>query len=139
MVKIDILYKDISSKFEPTRAYKIINKYYVDQKGNIYSKRNKSFKKLCLFQKKDGYLTIKLHCKNSKGKNLYKNFRINQIVAQIYKPNGMKKGLQVDHINGNRQDNSINNLKWVTCRYNNSIKDFRKQTKGMKQLFEVAL
>ena len=58
---------------------------------------------------KDGYLTITLR-KNDKPKT----FRIHRIVAQSFIPNYHNK-TQVNHIDGNKSNNNVNNLEWCTA------------------------
>jgi len=41
-------------------------------------------------------------------------FKIHQIVAQTFYPKGLKDGYSVDHINRDRLDNSLGNLRIVT-------------------------
>lgn len=59
-----------------------------------------------------GYLTVVL----SKDKK-EKRKRIHRLVAEEFIPNPKHKE-QVNHINGNKTDNRINNLEWVTCQEN---------------------
>jgi len=44
-------------------------------------------------------------------------FKVHRIVAEVYVP-GMKEGLQVNHIDGNKLNNNADNLEWVTNRQN---------------------
>lgn len=71
--------------------------------------------------------------KNDRGycqTNLYKNgvlktFRINRLVAQAFIPNPDNKPY-VDHINTIRDDNQVENLRWVTPEENN-LNDITRQ------------
>ncbi len=59
-----------------------------------------------------GYLRVKL-CKDGKGTNI----NIHRLIALHYIPNPDNKKC-VDHIDRNKQNNSIDNLRWVTCSEN---------------------
>ena len=61
---------------------------------------------------KQGYLYITLA-----NNGTYKNTRIHRIIAETFIPNN-DKDLQVNHINGNKKDNRVDNLEWVTCKEN---------------------
>lgn len=61
---------------------------------------------------KYGYLKITLR-KNNKSKY----FTVHRLVAITFIPNPENKP-QIDHINADKTNNSVNNLRWVTCKEN---------------------
>lgn len=61
----------------------------------------------------DGYLRTKLHNRNST-----KYIGIHKLVAQAFIPNPEGKP-HVNHINGDKTDNRVENLEWVTASENN--------------------
>jgi len=85
--------------------------YYVSNYGRVCNK-NKIIIKPSLTP--DGYYGIKMV--NDKGKRETK--RLNRIIALRLIPNPDNKN-EVNHINGNKLDNSVNNLEWVTTKENN--------------------
>ena len=111
MINIEI-WKDISS-FE--------GKYQISNKGNIKSLarineqgRQMPERILKPSKDKDGYLRIGL----SKGSRKdYAYFRINRLVAEHFIPNPLSLP-QVNHEDGNRNNNEVNNLKWCNNSYN---------------------
>lgn len=58
--------------------------------------------------KGSGYLSVCL-CKN----NEKRYFRVHRLVAQAFIPN-LERKPEVNHKNGNRSDNRVENLEWVT-------------------------
>lgn len=50
-------------------------------------------------------------------KHQMKSVFIHQVVAEYFLPKANKK-LQINHINGNKHDNSVENLEWVTASEN---------------------
>lgn len=75
--------------------------YYI-QKGKI----------LKLQDDKNGYKVINLY----KDKKV-KNFKVHRIVAQAFIPNPENKE-QINHIDGNKNNNQITNLEWCNCTEN---------------------
>lgn len=64
--------------------------------------------------KRNGYLSVDLY-KDNKSKKV----SIHRLVAEAFIPNIENKAT-VDHIDGNRKNNSVNNLRWATYSENNS-------------------
>jgi hypothetical protein len=84
--------------------------YTININGKIFSKRKKIFLKTHI--DKDGYRMVVL---SKKGKK--KNISIHRLLAISFIPNPQDKP-QVNHINGIKSDNRLDNLEWVTAREN---------------------
>ena len=69
--------------------------------------------------KKNGYVYVYL-CNDGK----YKNIRLHKIVAETFLDNPNNYN-QINHIDGNKQNNRLDNLEWCTASYN--IKDMKKR------------
>ena len=86
-------------------------KYQVSNLGNVKSLNyNRTGKEKILKPVKggDNYLHVYL-CKNGKQKNI----KIHRLVAEAFIPKTDGKEF-VDHIDGDRQNNNVNNLRWCT-------------------------
>ena len=70
---------------------------------------------------KDGYLTVTLHKEGIKFP-----YHIHRLVAMAFLEN-VECLPVVHHINGNNQDNRVENLMWVSVEYNNSENIARKR------------
>ena len=90
--------------------------YAVTSCGKVYSYRSKKFIKPV--KDKAGYLRVGLY-KDGKQK-----FYIHRLVAEAYIPNPNNLAT-VDHIDGNKEHNYINNLQWMT-QSDNTIKGCNK-------------
>lgn len=92
---------------------------YVDSKGG--SKRLTRGRMLRFTEDKDGYYQVGIHFNGEKHTKF-----VHQLVAEAFIPNPQNKPC-VDHINGDNQDNRVENLRWCTVEENNAFELARKR------------
>lgn len=100
--------------------------YSIDKLGNVTSFKNgKQIKKAIRI--KDGYAFVKLQYAFGKGKY----YSVHRLVAITYIENPENKP-EVNHINGIKSDNRVENLEWVTKKENaqHAIKSGLTKQKG---------
>lgn len=118
MIKIKEIWKDIPEYEGLYQASSLGNIRSIDR--IIYDKnlkRSRNFKGKILKQniRNDGYLFVNLS-KNG----INKVVKIHRIIAKTFIKNNNNYKC-INHINGNKQDNNINNLEW--CTYSHNIKE----------------
>ena len=79
------------------------NEYLVNTKGVILNKKTR--KRLTPNNTGKGYMQVQFKDK--------KNYFVHRLVAMTFIPNSENKP-HVDHIDGNKQNNTMENLRWVT-------------------------
>lgn len=85
--------------------------YFITEEGLIYSAKTKKVLKNTL-SKSRGYYRVTLMLQGCK-----KNYEVHRLVALAFIPNPENKP-QVNHIDGNKLNNHVSNLEWVTDREN---------------------
>ena len=102
--------------------------YLIFRNGAVLSKKTKKFLKPC--PDKDGYYKVYLY-KNNKMKTI----RVHRLVAEHYLNKPDIEGISVDHINRNRTDNRLSNLRWATISQQNQNKgNYKTNTSGSKNV-----
>ena len=80
--------------------------FKVDTNGNVYGKRGNILKGSI---DRCGYKEV---CLSLKGKQ--KSVLVHRLILKTFKPCDNMHILDVNHINGNKQDNRLSNLEWCT-------------------------
>lgn len=98
---------------EKLELFNIKKDYYlIDETGKILSNYTDSF--MCPSRDNNGYLGVSLRCYDKK----LRRFQVHRLVMSVFNPIENMENLQVNHIDGNKQNNHINNLEWCTCSEN---------------------
>lgn len=100
--------------------------YWITSDGKVWNNKRKKW--LSVYTRSNGYQTVSLGRKNNK--------YIHRLVAEAFIPNPENKP-EVDHINRIRNDNNIENLRWVTKKENdqNRICDTTNANKVSSEKF----
>lgn len=88
------------------------NKYKISNRGNIFSKIQNRYLKLCI--NKYGYVTASINHARGCDKNLY----IHRLVADTFL-GGIPEGMVINHKDGIKANNHVSNLEIVTSSDNN--------------------
>lgn len=105
-------------------------KYYVNRDGDVFSTWKGKMNKLSAYKDKSGYPGVRLFKESKEGKM----FRVHRIVADTFL--GHEPGKQIDHIDGDKANNNVDNLRWVTQK-ENLLKKYRED--GHKIHFSIPI
>lgn len=86
--------------------------YLISNFGNVYSRHGKELTKLKQHLTRKGYARVSLSKKN---KNTH--YRVHRLVMIYFKPT-LDVNLEVNHIDGDKLNNHVDNLEWCTWRQN---------------------
>ena len=86
--------------------------YYIYDNGKVWSERSQKF--LSAQLDKNGYEKVQMISKDGKRHR----YSIHRLVMESFCPIKHMDAYQVNHIDGNKRNNSLQNLEWVTCKEN---------------------
>lgn len=122
---MDFYYDDCPDTewFDISERYKVVDgtidpgKYFINRKGVLKSNYKNKFKTILLNEQYPHYELKIINSKNRKGHS--KRAQIHRILASIFIPNiAPEERIFIDHIDRNKENYSLDNLKWVTCKEN---------------------
>lgn len=90
--------------------------YYITEDGKVYSDISKKF--LRIYLDKDGYEKVQLMSTD----NRRHAYSVHRLVLENFVPIPNMKELQVNHKDGNKENNHLSNLEWCTASENNKHK-----------------
>lgn len=88
--------------------------YLINERGDVFSKKYNRI--LAMGYDTHGYVIVSLMY-GDKGKRHGRNYPVHRLVAQTFIPNPNNFSV-VNHINGIKTDNRVENLEWCTQKYN---------------------
>tara|TARA_R100000900_G_scaffold49937_1_gene40104 strand:- start:32 stop:436 length:405 start_codon:yes stop_codon:yes gene_type:complete len=97
-------------------------RYSIDRRGKVYDKKFLRYRKTV--SKITGYKQITIQFENRK-KKTYLHHRL--VACTFLENNNKLKYTQVDHIDENKHNNHVLNLRWVTPSENSKSKQYTKQ------------
>lgn len=90
----------------------VYNGYEVSNTGKVRSLKRGKVKEMKLRKNKDGYLYVQLY--QGKARHCF----IHRLVACTFIPNDDETKTDVNHIDENKENNSLDNLEWMTHKQN---------------------
>lgn len=99
--------------------------YYVDDSGNVYSRKYGYLRELKQYPKTHGYLYVAL---SKNGKKDY--LRVHRLVAEAFIPN-LDNLPEVNHKDEDKTNNRVNNLEWCTP-HDNKVYGSRREKVARK-------
>lgn len=118
---------------EEFKDLKDFENYQISNLGRIYSKKRRAYLKVKKLGN-NGYYQVRL---SKEGKYIYKN--LHRILAETFIPNPLNLRT-VNHINGNKLDNRLENLEWAddsTQQHHAYLNGLKHSTKHILTIEEI--
>lgn len=122
----DIIWKDIYF-IRNDKIYDYRGFYKVSNAGDIKSLHGKNERIIKQFINNKGYYIVNLHKKNN-----VKKITVHSLVAHMFIEN-LENKPEIDHIDGDKSNNNVKNLRWVTRKENlSNVISKERHKKAMK-------
>lgn len=95
--------------------YSLRYNYSITDNGQVWSERTHKYLKQ--HKDKDGYMKVRLCCNDLEPGKTH-TFSVHRLMMENFYPVDNMENLQVNHIDGDKTNNSLLNLEWVTCEEN---------------------
>jgi hypothetical protein len=109
------------------KEFKENPRYLIDVLGRVYDSEKNIF--VCQYDNGCGYIAVKMRYPNGKRKQHY----IHRLLAEVYL--GCTKNMDINHLDGDKSNNCLDNLEIVTHRKNMQHAFDNKLLKGFVQKF----
>lgn len=116
--------------------YELKYDYYVTEDGHVWSALSNKF--ISEHPDKNGYMKVRLSSKDLPNGKQHA-YSVHRLVLENFRPVENMENLQVNHIDGNKSNNSLSNLEWTTCEENIRYaidNNLRAQVNGAAKLTE---
>jgi len=112
------------------KIYPKNSRYEVSKSGKV---RIADTKKLVGAEQATGYILV-----TDQTQNPVQYYKVHRMVMETFSPIENSENFMVDHINGIKSDNNLNNLRWVTARQNSTFRDenWIKISENLQKLIE---
>lgn len=114
------IYYGNASKWNDENFHDLSEKYLVSEEGKVYTVLGEELKQYC----REGYLYVKLEIGNKE-----KLTKVHRIVACTYTDVCGEYNEVVNHLDENKKNNNVSNLKWCTNKENLSWGTIEERTK----------
>lgn len=95
--------------------YPLMYDYYVTVDGHVWSEKSQKYMAETL--DRDGYVKVALRSSDLPPKKCHR-YSVHRLMMENFFPFDGMADYQVNHIDGNKLNNSLENLEWVTCKEN---------------------
>lgn len=95
--------------------YPLLYDYYVTDDGRVWSDKSKKF--MAQSFDKNGYKKVALRSKDLPPKKCHL-YSVHRLMMENFFPFHGMENYQVNHIDGDKTNNNLSNLEWVTCKEN---------------------
>lgn len=95
--------------------YPLLYDYYVTDDGRVWSEKSQKFMRQS--DDKNGYKKVALRSADLPPKKCHL-YSVHRLVMENFYPFDGMENFQVNHIDGDKTNNRLSNLEWVTCQEN---------------------